>query len=352
MILTIPWEDAAAVSILGTAGQNVTLGITNNLSGETVPVPVTIYVTSNPIIYSITDAAALEEPAPGTPPSVAPYEMISIFGNNFCPSCSAPVVAPVASSRYPTSITAGGSPLTVTFYTSAGVSIAEAYLLFATNTQINALVPSTVTAADTNMKVVVSYNSVPSNDNLSYKANGAAAHPGIFTMSSTGQGQGAILLATTNPLTNGSVNSTANKAALSATVLIYASGLGVPNSAAKDIAATSAAKFPGSCVSLTGTSNYITVAGLTSPATADGAVLNPTDILTNLLPPCFTTSPTVTIGGAAATVTYAGWVSGSVAGLYQINATVPTKATTGNAVPVTVTMGGVSSQAGVTMAIQ
>jgi uncharacterized protein (TIGR03437 family) len=160
------------------------------------------------------------------------------------------------------------------------------------------------------------------------------------------------LLATTNPLTNGSVNSTANKAALSATVLIYASGLGVPNSAAKDIAATSAAKFPGSCVSLTGTSNYITVAGLTSPATADGAVLNPTDILTNLLPPCFTTSPVVTIGGAAAAVTYAGWVSGSVAGLYQINATVPAHATTGNAVPVTVTMGGVSSQAGVTMAIQ
>jgi len=352
MILTIPWEDSAAVSILHTAGQNVTLGITNNLTGETVPVPVTIYVTSNPIIYSITDAAALEEPAPGTPPSVAPYELISIFGNNFCPTCSAPVIGTVTSSRYPTSITAGGSPLTVTFNTSAGVSIAEAYLLFVTNTQINALVPSTVTAADTNMKVVVSYNSLPSNDNVPYLANGAATHPGIFTLSSTGQGQGAIELA------SGVVNSSAStstKAALSgasASILIYASGLGVPNSVAKDLAASSAAKFPGSCVSLTGTSSYIDVADLTNPATADGAVLNPTDILTNLLPPCFTTSPVVTIGGAAAAVTYAGWVSGSVAGLYQINATVPAHATTGNAVPVTVTMGGVSSQAGVTMAIQ
>jgi uncharacterized protein (TIGR03437 family) len=73
-------------------------------------------------------------------------------------------------------------------------------------------------------------------------------------------------------------------------------------------------------------------------------------IATNKLPPCFTASPTVTIGGLAATVTYAGWVSGSVTGLYQINATVPTKASSGDQ-PVVVTMGGVSSQAGVTVAV-
>ena len=40
-----------------------------------------------------------------------------------------------------------------------------------------------------------------------------------------------------------------------------------------------------------------------------------------------------------ATVTYAGWVAGSVAGLYQINATVPTKATAGKSLPVVVTVG-------------
>ena len=72
--------------------------------------------------------------------------------------------------------------------------------------------------------------------------------------------------------------------------------------------------------------------------------------------PCFVTSPTVTIGGNAATVTYAGWVSGSVAGLYQINATVPSKATASNTAPLLVTIGSgstaVSSQAGVTMAVK
>jgi uncharacterized protein (TIGR03437 family) len=47
-------------------------------------------------------------------------------------------------------------------------------------------------------------------------------------------------------------------------------------------------------------------------------------------------------------------VSGSVAGLYQINATIPTKAVAGD-LPVVVTMGtganAVSSQAGVTVAV-
>jgi len=52
----------------------------------------------------------------------------------------------------------------------------------------------------------------------------------------------------------------------------------------------------------------------------DGAVIQGGLLLANVFPPCFATSPTVTIGGKAATVTYAGFVSGSVSGLYQINA--------------------------------
>jgi uncharacterized protein (TIGR03437 family) len=62
-----------------------------------------------------------------------------------------------------------------------------------------------------------------------------------------------------------------------------------------------------------------------------------------------TTAVTVTIGGKSATVSYAGWVSNSAAGLYQINAVVPTGVT--GSVPVVVTVGGTaSSQAGVTLA--
>ena len=68
--------------------------------------------------------------------------------------------------------------------------------------------------------------------------------------------------------------------------------------------------------------------------------------------PCLKTAPTVTIGGKAATVTYAGWVMDSVVGLYQINAVVPSTVTSVPDVPVSVTVGSVSSQAGVTMSVQ
>jgi uncharacterized protein (TIGR03437 family) len=346
MILSIPWEDGTPVSILDTA-QKITISINNGGSAVTA----FLWVTANPVIYSVTDAAALIEPTPGTQPNVAPYELVSIFGTNFCPTCAAPVVAPVASSRYPTSLTAGGHTLTVTFYKSDGVTlVGDAYLLFATNTQINALVPSAVVAADNPMQVVVSYDAVLSNTNVLYEVNGALANPGIFTSSSNGQGQGAILLA------NGTVNSSATasaKAAPGGSISIYLSGMGAPNSTGTDVAATKAGKFPTSCISV---ANYVAEAA-PSPATADGVVLDSTDIATNTLPPCFATANqvTATIGGAAATVTYAGWVSGSVTGLYQVNATVPTKATAGN-LPITVTVNNgtgqvVTSQAGVTVAV-
>jgi len=359
MILTIPWDDTNSVSILNTAGQTVHITITNGLTSETPlaltvgGAPLSVFVTTKPIVYSVTDAAGLTEPPAGKLANVAPYEMISIFGNNFCPSCSSPVVASLTSNRYPTSLSAGGSALTVTFYKADGTTlVGDGYILFANNTQVNVLVPSTVAVADNPMQVVVSYGGVLSNTNVIYEVNAAAANPGVFTMSSNGEGQGAILLSPSYTLN--SAASTSTKAAAGSTVLIYVSGLGAPNSTAADSNATKAATFPASCIS---PANYVTKAGLTSPSTADGAVLLPADIATNVLPPCFITKGqvAVTIGGLAATVTYAGWVADSVTGLYQINATVPTKAAHGtNSVSVTVTNGTVvaTSQAGVTMQVQ
>ena len=229
------------MSILNTA-QMITISINNGGAVVTAD----LYVTAKPIIYSVTDAAALTEPTPGAKPNVSPYELITIFGNNFCPTCAAPVVAPVVSSRYPTSLTApvsGGHALTVTFYKSDGTTlVGDAYLLFANNTQINALVPSGVVVADNPMQVVVSYNGVLSNTNVLYEVNGAPASPGIFTTTSNGQGQGAILLA------DYSVNSATNPAIIgdkvAGTVLIYASGLGVPNSASASVTSTKAPTFP------------------------------------------------------------------------------------------------------------
>jgi len=89
---------------------------------------------------------------------------------------------------------------------------------------------------------------------------------------------------------------------------------------------------------------------------------------TNRLVPCIASgssnSPTVTIGGRAATVSYAGFLPDSIAGLYQINAKLPingaasftdangaTVATVTAPVqlPVVITAGGRSSQTGVNL---
>ena len=60
----------------------------------------------------------------------------------------------------------------------------------------------------------------------------------------------------------------------------------------------------------------------------------------------------VRIGGAEAPVMYAGEASGMVAGVLQINVIVPPDAPSGAAVPIALTIGGVTSQQGVTVAIQ
>jgi uncharacterized protein (TIGR03437 family) len=356
MILTIPFEDAVPNDILNTV-QAITISLTSSVTINAVletPVTATLHVTQSPIIYSVVDAGALEEPAAGVTPSFSPYELVSIFGANFCPAgCANPVVAAVgAESRYPQSLTAGGQPLSVNFNNQSGTLIAQGFLIFATNNQINVLVPSTIIATGiTGLQIVVSSSATPNLSNV-YLANPAAANPGIFTVDASGQGQGAIL----NP--DSSVNSITLPATTGTTVSIYVSGLGAPNSTSILSTSTKAPVFPTSCFE---TSLYVSGENLTNPPTADGAVLVPTIWGVGNLPPCFATKSylTVSINAQPATVTYAGWVADSVTGLYQINVTIPTKATTSStavSVPVTVTVGtgtsAVSSQTGVTMAIK
>ena len=108
MILTIPYQDAQSPTPVGilTTPQAITISITSSVTINSVletPVTTTLTVTTSPIINSVTDAGALEEPAAGVTPKFAPYELISIFGNNFCPTaCPTGVVAAIgAESRYP-----------------------------------------------------------------------------------------------------------------------------------------------------------------------------------------------------------------------------------------------------------
>jgi uncharacterized protein (TIGR03437 family) len=367
MILSIPFEDGSStpVSILGTP-QAITISITNGVTINSVletPVTTSLNITNSPIINAVTDAASMAEPNPGKLPTFAPYELVTLFGANFCgaaPGCSGtPVVNTVgAESRYLGTVTAGAGTVTVAFNNQSGALIADAYLLFVSDTQINALVPSTAVASTTltGLQIVVTNNG---NSSAPFLATPVAAHPGIFTTAASGQGPGAILLSSNYSVVS-STSTPANPAVVGNTVLVYLTGMGVPNSTSASITATATSKapvFPTACFL---TADYVSGENLTNPATADGAVLVPTVWGTGNLPPCFATKSyvTATIGGIAATVSYAGWVADSVTGLYQVNLVVPkaTTSTTPVDLPIVLTVGtgtsAVQTQPGVTISVQ
>ena len=307
----------------------------------------TLTVTTAPIIYAVTNGASYQQESQGATPNVAPYDLVSIFGDNFGPTAGAVVVGAPDTSffKFPVSLASGGHNIAVNFYKADGTTvIGQAPLMFASEFQINALVPAGVTG-NTTVKISVTYNAVES---AKLVANVVAADPGIFTTASNGTGQGAILNS------DYTANSSTVKANAGSTVMIYVAGLGAPASTGADTASTTAAAFPKSCISTAafmGAVNGQSVKPSPLWTTIDGAVIQGKLLATNVFPPCMATSPTVTIGGKAATVTYARFVADSVGGLYQINATIPTSVTAGTAVPVVVTVGTAASQPGVTMAV-
>jgi uncharacterized protein (TIGR03437 family) len=81
---------------------------------------------------------------------------------------------------------------------------------------------------------------------------------------------------------------------------------------------------------------YATGLGVTSPAVESGYP-GPTDTLASAV-----STPVVTLGGTALSVTYAGLVPGEV-GVYQINATVPSSVPLGMEVPLAITQGSSST---------
>jgi uncharacterized protein (TIGR03437 family) len=409
-------------SPFATAGATaLVVGVANGASPTAPSVTVTLGVTSAPIISSITSASSFVEAASGTAPNVAPYDIVSIFGTNLCPLCTGTNAVLVASPdpvffRYPTFLSPDGThKITVIFTKPTTTTTLPGYLLFATDNQINVLVPGALATLEgtaspniglVDVQVAYDTNTPPlaANTSVLFPITYAAYDPGIFTIASSGQGQGAILDATTfllNSQTNYATGGTS-------TVSIYMTGLGVPDSAA----ANSNALTPGwstSCIaplgavgtSSTAPAGYmgtvntayfssVTVTGFQQPNSSyavpsplwtsiDGAVINPAELATSTsvlnLPPCLlstdataTNTLTVTFYGSTTgaitavstpdAITYAGFVSGSIAGLYQINVQVPAVGTgTAAAYPVVVSFGTASpavpaSQAGVTMWIK
>jgi uncharacterized protein (TIGR03437 family) len=176
--------------------------------------------------------------------------------------------------------------------TTAGVSVtfdgAAATLIYVTPSQMALSVPLSV-AGKSQTTVRVTYGGQTSAD---FTKAVTEVDPALFTWNAAGTGPAAVINQ------SGAVNSSAAAAPRGSTVAFYLTGAGLTNSSGAIIAST-----------------------------------------------------TVKIGGQDATVTYAGVSPGAVLGLYQVNATVPAGVPAG-AQPVVITVGGVSSPAGVTVYVQ
>jgi uncharacterized protein (TIGR03437 family) len=90
---------------------------------------------------------------------------------------------------------------------------------------------------------------------------------------------------------------------------------------------------------------YGTGEGQTSPAGVTGTV-NGADSKTPIAP------VKVTIGDQEAVVQYAGSAGDAIAGLFQVNVVVPQSIAQSSAVPIRISVGGVLSPSGPTIAIQ
>jgi uncharacterized protein (TIGR03437 family) len=172
-------------------------------------------------------------------------------------------------------------------------------MLYAASGQFGAVVPYEV-AGMSSTQMQVQYQGVASN---MVSVPVIQSEPGLFTLDSSGSGQGLIFDAMGNP------NSQSNPAAAESVVTLYATG-----------------------------------EGQTLPAGIDGL------IATDPAPaPALPVS--VTIDGINATVIYYGGAIGQVAGMMRIDAQVPDGVASG-ARPVVVQVGDAQSQTGVTVAIQ
>ena len=173
-------------------------------------------------------------------------------------------------------------------------------LLYTSAGQVNAVVPYEAGASGIATVKVVSGGVSSAEWGIPL----AAAAPAIFTLNASGSGPGAVLNQ------DSSVNSAANPAVRGSVIQIFATGQGI-----------------------------------TSPPSLTGAISsgagNPA-----VLP------VTVAFGGIDAIVQYQGAAPGLIAGALQVNALVPLNAAFGDAVPLTVTVGGIASQPGVTVAVR
>jgi len=241
------------------------------------------------LLYS--QFAAVTSAASNLTGPIAPGEVVVLWGSG---------LGPASLAAY--QLVNGEVPLSV-----AGTSVyfngSAAPVLYASSTQVAAIAPFELTG--TSAQVYVSYEGLVSTP-LSVTVVPAA--PSLFTANNSGTGQAAAI-----NYPSGTYNNAANPASAGQWVFLYGTGF-----------------------------------GQTEPPGQDGAfTLEPP---AGVLPLPVQQPVTVTIGGIAANTNYAGGAPGLVQGVMQVNAQIPSGLPAGNAA-VAVSVGGVPTQAGVTVAV-
>ncbi len=236
-----------------------------------------------PRVTGVANAASLREGP------VSPGELISIYGAGFGPAEPARLALDTFG-RVSTRL--GGARVYFD-----GV---PAPLYFAWMGQVNAVVPYSV-AGHSSTKVQVEENGRVF---ASLELPVAASAAGLFTLTSTGAGRGAVLNQ------DHTINSQDNPARRGSIIVLYGTG-----------------------------------EGQVDRAVADGAVA-----AAPLPRPLLDVS--VTIDGKPAEILYAGAAPGLVSGVIQVNARVPEDASRGAEIPAVLAVGGASSQPGVVVAVR
>jgi uncharacterized protein (TIGR03437 family) len=225
---------------------------------------------------------------------VAPGEAVLIAGSGIGP-------ATLTTAQ----LTASGSVSSNVSNTQFTFNGVPAPIVYVSQQYSSVIVPYEV-AGSTTAQVIATVNGMSS---PAFTVPVMPSIPGIFSANSSGTGQGAIFNQ------NLTLNSAQNPAAIGSTVVLYLTG-----------------------------------EGQTIPPGVDGSVT-----ASHISPAA--QPVTVTFGGVPATnYAFVGEAPGEVAGVLQINVTVPALAPTGGSVPVAVTFGSGSTsaitQSGITIAIQ
>jgi uncharacterized protein (TIGR03437 family) len=283
-------------TMLTVAGTTVTITASNPVpgGGDSVP-PGTLTVSAAPVVQVVLNAASY------VGATVSPGEIVALFGLGIGPAN--PVFMSTVTNPGFVDTTVGGLTVSIGGQNSP--------ILYADANQLTVQVPYEVVPGPNKAVTVTNGTTTSLGPNITI---GAIA-PGVFTADGSGVGQAAaIVYNAANP--NGGLNSTANPAHAGDTVALY----------------------------LTGEGDY-----LTTPVLHTGYIVPLAS--TPPLPELPAPQPTVTIGGVAATVSYAGVIPGCMIGLLQMNVIVPNNLPAG-AAKVVVSFGAVQSQDKVTVAVK